>query len=288
MIKFLKEVFNHFFRSNTFQKGAALAYYAVFSLLPMIVIVTSILGIFFGKHAVSGEIYTQLKDILGSEAAQQIQAIIKNQHVHHNNVLTTVIGFVTLGLSASGMFSQIHNAFNSLWDIKAKPKSSILRYVTKHFTSFGVIIVLFFIILISTTISSFLLKYTDGIHDDYKLSYLYEHLLSFAVISIVFMIMFKVLGDAKVNWKAALFGGLFTSLLFLFGKVGIGMYIGHSHISSTFGSASVLALLMLWVYYTSQIVFLGASFVKVISDTIGHEIEPNANATRIIKVEVDS
>ena len=288
MLSFFKAVFNHFFSSNTFQKGASLAYYAVFSLLPIIIIITSLLGVFFGKQAVSGEIYIQLKDIIGNDASMQIQNIIKNQHTNHNSVLTSTIGFVTLAFSASGMFSQIHNSFNNIWNIKAKPKSSILKYLSKHLVSFLILIGLFFIILISTTINSFLVKYTNGLHSDFKFLYLYEHLISFVVLSIVFAIMFKFLGDAQVYWKATIFGGLFTALLFVFGKIGIGMYIGHSHISSTFGSASVLALLMLWVYYTSQIIFLGASFVKIISIRLGYEILPNINAVKIENVEVDN
>lgn len=288
MIQLVKNVFSHFFNSNTFQKGASLAYYAVFSFLPMIIIITSLLGLFFGKQAVSGEIYTQLKDVLGSDASLQIQHFIKNQHTQYNSVLTSIIGFVTLAFSASGMFSQIHNSFNSIWNIKAKPKSSILKYLTKHLASFLILIGLFSILLISTVINSFLMEHSTGLHSDYKFLHLYEHLVSFIIISIVFAIMFKFLGDAKVHWKATILGGLFTAVLFIFGKAGIGMYIGHSHISSTFGSASVLALLMLWVYYTSQIIFLGASFVKVISTQLGYEILPNTNAVKIESIEVNN
>ena len=109
MIRFVKDIFNHFFDSNTFQKGASLAYYAVFSILPIIIIIISLLGFFWGKQAVSGEIYIQLKDVLGNDASMQIQNIIKNKHTNHKSVLTSIIGFATLAFSASGMFSQIHN-----------------------------------------------------------------------------------------------------------------------------------------------------------------------------------
>ncbi len=286
MTTFIKEVFNHFFDSNTFQKGASLAYYAVFSLLPMIIIITSLLGLFFGKQAVSGEIYTQLKEVLGNDASLQLQDIIKNQHTKYNSVLTSIIGFATLAFSASGMFSQIHNSFNSIWNIKAKPKSSILKYLSKHLASFLILIGLFLIILTSTAVNTFLVKHADSFHHDYKFSYIYEHLASFLVLSLVFAIMFKFLGDAKVHWRATILGGIFTAFLFIFGKIGIGMYIAHSHISSTFGSASVLALLMLWVYYTSQIIFLRASFVKIIGSKLGYEILPNTNAVKIENVEV--
>lgn len=287
MLRFLKELFGHFFSSSTFQKGASLAYYAVFSILPIIVIVTSLLGLFFGKEAVSGEIYAQLKDTLGDNTAIQIQQIIKNQHLNHNNVITTIIGVATLGFGASGMFSQIHNSFNSIWNIKAKPKSSVLKYLYKHLFSFTVMVLLFFIMLLSTSLNSFLVKNSNSFSSDSTLYYLYEHFASYLVLSIVFAVMFKFLGDAKVHWKASLLGGLFTALFFILGKTIIGIYIGQSHMSSTFGAASVLAVLMLWVYYTSQIIFLGASFVKVISHRLGHEIQPNRNAVKIKSVEID-
>lgn len=281
MISFLKSVFNHFLKSDTLQKGATLAYYAVFSLFPIIIIVTSLFGIFLGEKAVSGEIHVHLKDILGSDAATQIQDIIKNQHINHNNILTTIIGFGTLVFSASGMFSQTHNAFNSIWGIEEKSKSNPIKYFTKHLVSFTILIFLFFIIVISTTLNSLLIKYTQDLHVNFKFFYVYEHIASFLVLSIIFSIMFKFLGDAKVQLKPAILGGLFTALLFIFGKAAIGFYIGHIHISTTFGSASLLALLMLWVYYTSQIIFLGASFVKVISEKLGCEIIPGKNAVMI-------
>ena len=286
MLIFFRDVFNHFINSNTFQKGAALAYYAVFSIFPIIIIVISILGIIFGKQAVTGEVFDQLKDVMGTEGASQIQNIIKQQHVNHNSILTTIIGFFTLIFSASGMFSQIHNAFNSIWNIKAKPKNNIIRYFTKHLFSFTLLIVLFFILIVSSSINAFLIKHSESLHSDYKLSYLYEHFSSFIIITTLFTIMFKFLGDAKTNWKPAIISGLFTAILFILGKIGIAIVISKSHLSTTFGSASVLALIMLWVYYTSQIIFLGATFLKVLSDKIKLPIQPDNNAIKIIQQEV--
>lgn len=286
MLTFFKEVINHFLSSNTFQKGASLAYYTVFSIFPIIIIITSILGIFFGKQAVSGEIYTQLNSSLGSDASHQIQQIIKNQHQQHNSVITTILGFVTLLLSASGMFSQIHNAFNAIWNIKAKPKNSIIRYFSKHFMSFTIMILLFFILIISTSANSFLIKHSDFLHNNLKLTYLYEHLISYIVTALLFGLMFLFLGDAKIHWKPAFISGLFTAFLFLLGKVGISFYLGRSHLSTTFGTASVLALIMLWMYYTSQIIFLGASFIKVVSDSMNLPIQPNKNAVKTINKEI--
>ena len=287
-MKFIKEVFNHFFDSNTFQQGAALAYYFVFSLIPMIIIITSLLGLFFGDYAVSGEVYAQLKDILGGDGAKQIESIIKNHHTIHSSGLTTIVGLFTLIFSASGMFSQIHNSFNSIWNIKEKPMSSIVKYILKHIVSFFIMIGSFFIILISTIISSFIIKHSNNFHGDYNFIYVYEHFLSLAVMSVVFALMFKFLGDTVIAFKAIVIGSIITSLLFIFGKFCISLYIGHSNISSTFGSASILALLMLWVYYTTQIIFLGASFVYVISKRLGYEIQPTNNAVKIKNVEINN
>ncbi|MCE7992147.1 MAG: YihY/virulence factor BrkB family protein [Roseivirga sp.] len=288
MLQVLKNTFSHFSESEASQKAAALAYYTVFSMLPMIVIIISVLGAFWGKQAVAGEIYLQLKDILGDTASLQIQEVVKNQHVHYNSSITCIIGFVTLFFSASGMFNQVHTSFNGIWNIKERPKNGVIRYLTKNLSSILILMLLFSLILISTSINSLLIKYSKDLHTDYMLLNVYEHIVSFVMIALIFFLMFKSLGDAKVNWKAALSGGVFTTLMFFGGKILIGLYIGHSHTSTVFGSASVLALIMLWVYYISQIVFLGASFVKVMSDKLGLQILPIHHAVKVEHREVDS
>ena len=281
MKKILKEVFIHFLNSNTFQEGASLAYYTIFSFVPIIIIFISLFGFFFGDQAVSGEVYTQLKGVFGNDASIQIQEIIKNHHTNHNSITTTIIGFVILIFSALGMFTQIHDSFNSIWNVNVKSKSSIIKYFSKYLVSLFLLISLFFIIFISTIISSLLITYSQNLHVDYNFLYIYEHFLSFAIMSIVFTIMFKFLGDAQLHWKVTFIGGLITSLLFIFGKVVIAWYIGYSHLSSTFGSAMFLVLLLLWIYYTSQILFLGASFVKVISSRFGYEIIADNDSVKI-------
>ncbi|MBT3587607.1 MAG: YihY/virulence factor BrkB family protein [Flavobacteriaceae bacterium] len=286
--KLLKDVFIHFFKSNTFQKGAALAYFAVFSFIPMIVIIISLLGLFFGEDAISGEVYLKLKGFLGSEASLQVQKLIKVQHINHDSILTTIVGFVVLFFTASRMFNQIHNSLNSIWDIKSKPKNGILYFVIKNVSSILLIIVLFFLIFISTSTTSFIHKFTGDIYYIKKFSFVYEHLITYLSISLMYAIMYAFFTDAKVYWKAALLGGLFTSVLFLIGKAGIVMYIGNTNFDSAFGSASVLALFMVWVFYIAQSIFLGASFVKVYSDYLGVEIKPNSDAVKVEEIEVNN
>lgn len=280
-IQLIKDVLRHFSKSNTFEKGAALAYYTVFSFLPMIIIIISVLGILYGQDAVSGELFTKIKGFLGEDGANEIQTLLKNQHTNHNSKLTSITGGITLALSATGMFSQVRNSFNAIWRLQPQPKSSMLKYITSHINAFSILIIIGFILLLSTTINSFLYKYSTAMPTDYQNLHLYEHLISLVVISIIFSIMYRYLGDARVPWKTTLVTGVFTSILFFVGKIGIGMYLAHSNISTTFGSASVIALLMVWVYYTSQIIFLGASFAYEYGRMIGLEIEPNSDVIKL-------
>tara|TARA_B100001059_G_scaffold72847_1_gene70122 strand:+ start:140 stop:970 length:831 start_codon:yes stop_codon:yes gene_type:complete len=275
MIKLIKDSFTHFLDSDPFQEGAALAYYSIFSLVPVIIIIISILDLFFSKQMVSGEIFGLFKDLLGEDAAAQLQNTINDQNTNHNSVVTTIIGFVTLAFTASGILSQIHDSFNRIWNLNAKVKNNIFSYASKHVMSFVLLIVFLFFIFLTTCLNSFLVKHYDSIHIDYNYLVVVEHLFSFVVASIIFTIMYKTLGDAKLNLKPAILGGLVTSFLFFVGKIGIVTYFGYSNPSSNFGASSFLGLFMLWIYYISQIIFFGASFVKVVSDRLNLLIVKN-------------
>jgi len=286
--KLLKDVSIHFFKSNTFQKGAALSYFAVFSFIPMIVVIISLLGMFFGEDAISGEVYLKLKGFLGSKASLQVQNLIKVQHINHDSILTTAVGSVVLFFTASRMFNQIHNSLNSIWNIKSKPKNGIIYFLMKNISSIFLLIVLFFVIFVSTSATSFIHKFTGDFYYITKFSFIYEHLITYLSISLMYAIMYTFFGDAKIYWKAALLGGFFTSVLFLIGKAGIAFYISNTKFDSTFGSASILAIFMIWVFYISQSIFLGASFVKVYSDYLGVKIAPNSDAVKVKEIEVNS
>ena len=272
MIKLIKDSFAHFLDSNPFQEGAALAYYSIFSLVPIIIIIISILDLFFSKQMVSGEVFSLFKNFLGEDAATQIQNTIKDQNTNHNSVVTTIIGFVTLAFGSSGVLSQIHDSFNRIWNLNAKVKNNIFSYASKHLMSFVLLTVFLFFIFLTTCLNSFLVKHYNSIHIDYNYLVVVEHIISFVVASIIFTIMFKTLGDVKLNLKPAIFGGLITSFLFFVGKVSVGLYLGYTNPTSNFGASSFLGLFMLWVYYISQTIFIGASFVKVISERLGVEI----------------
>lgn len=270
---FSRNIFQHFFSSNTFQEGAALAYYTVFSLSPMIVIVVAVLGGIWGEAAVAGELYKGLNSVLGDEAAQQMENMVKQQHLKHNSLWTTIAGVLTLALGATGMFNQLHTSFNNIWGVSAKAKGGLWGYFSKHAVAFGLLIMTFFLMLLSLSVNSFLMQFADQVTTPFPIGVMTEHLISIVLLTVVFALMFKNLGDANIDWQLALAGGLFTALLFTVGKAAIGLYIGSSSIATTFGAASVIALLMVWVYYTSQILFLGASFVYVLAEQWGRKIE---------------
>lgn len=284
-MNFLKDLLNHFLVSNTFQIGAALAYYTVFSFLPVIMLGISIFGWVYGEDAVSGDLYHQLQNYVGAEAAQQIQNLVRNHHLQHNNWITGAIGLFTMILSASGLITQLHSALNNIWNIQTKGGNGVLRYVRKHVVAFVILLVLFIAIFVSTVIHLLLVhKAGEGTSDTLWL-YFAEHFISFLLMAGMCAIIFKFLSDAVVRTKVVIAAGLFTATLFLVGKIGIGQYVVHSHLNSTFGAASVLAVMMVWVYYSAQILFLGASFAEVLSDKLNAHIQPKPHAVKIRQVE---
>ena len=285
-MKFLKDLYHHYMRSNTFEKGAALSYYTVFSFLPIIMIITSILGIMVKEDAISAEVLKVLKNIVGPQGADQLENIIITQHLYHDNLFTTIVGTATFLLAATGMFNQIQKSLNGIWGLKAKPERGILNYFVRHITSFVILLSIGFILLVSTALNSLLLTFSSKLPDSFVNAPLYEHLGSFFLITLLFAILFRFIRTAIVPWKNAIVSAGFTTILFLIGKVGIGFYIAHSTINSTFGAASILALLMIWVYYSSQILFMGATFAFVFGQKTGYEIRPTNQAVRFVQKEL--
>lgn len=234
----------------------------------MILISIYILGLIFGKDIVSAEIFRQLGDVFGDNAAQQIKTLINNQAALATAGWSAIIGFGILAFSASGMFNQIHSSFNEIWQPEPRIKSSVLSYIVQRGTAFLILIVSFFLLFVSTSINSFLVRHSRILSEGDRVYALYEHWTSFLVLSILFALIFQFLSDARHKVWISLSGGMFTSLFFILGKIGVSAYLQHSTTASIFGSASILALIMTWVYYISQIVFLGACFIKILSDTI--------------------
>ena len=274
MLKLLKDLFRHYISSNTFEKGAALSYYTVFSFIPITLIISNILGIVLKQEAISNEQNSILKNMVGEQGALQLEKIIDNQHLYHSNTIETFIGVGAMLLAASGMFNQIQRSITAIWRLEPNPSKSIFNYFVRYLFSLFFLMIVLFILLLSTTINSLLFKFSSNLPDSFTHVHLYENLISFFLITILFTLLFKVIGNANVHWKIAMLAAGFTSVLFFIGKAAIGLYIAKSSLNSTFGAASAIAILMIWVFYTSQILFIGASFAFVYGRHTGLDIKP--------------
>ena len=279
-----------FIADEAFKLSASLSYYTIFSLGPMMMIIISLAGIFFGRDAVQGKIYHQIRGLVGNDAALQIQDIIRNIEVSRHGTAGAIVGFVFLLIGATGVFAEIQGSINYIWSVRAKPKKGWLKFLTNRVISFSMIIATGFILLVSLIINALmdilndrLLHFLSGY--TVYLFYTLNVLLIFVVIGILFAIIFKVLPDAEIAWKDAAIGASFTSLLFLCGKFLIGYYLGNSNVGTTYGTAASIIIILLWVYYSSIILYFGAEFTKVYSLRLGAGIKPSGTAVYIIKQE---
>ncbi|MEJ2005246.1 MAG: YihY/virulence factor BrkB family protein [Cyclobacteriaceae bacterium] len=216
----------------------------------------------------------------------QFEKLIKNQHLNHNSLLNTLAGFITLALASTAGFSQLQRSLNAIWQIRTKPKSNILNYIVKRLTFFLALITLGFVLILSTMLGKLVVSFSENLPEFLANARLYESLLSFLLITLMLVALFRFLGSAKVPWKNALVSAGFTSILFLLGKEAINMYIAHSNLSSTFGAASIIALLMIWVFYTAQILYLGACFALIFGKKYGCRITPDEKSVRIVQKEI--
>lgn len=286
----LKKAATEFLADNGMKLSAALSYYTIFSIGPLLIVVISLAGIFYGREAVEGKIYEQINGFVGSKAALQIQDIIQNIEESQLSASGAVIGVVILIIGATGVFTEIQDSINYIWSVKAKPQKGWLHLIMNRVISFSLIVSFGFILLVSLVIHALV----DFLHTtllnffDEVTVYLFQginYIFLFVVISFLFAIIFKVLPDASIKWKDAFIGAAFTSILFLVGKFLIGFYLSQSNIGVTFGTAASIVLLLLWVYYSSIILFFGAEFTKVYALHYGSGIQPDSSAVFIIKQE---
>lgn len=271
--------------------SASLSYYTVFAIGPVLIIIISLAGLFYGKEAVQGKIYYQLNGLLGSNAALQIQEIIKNIEQSQFSASGAILGLGVFLIGATGVFTEIQDSINFIWSVKAKPQKGWLKLLINRVISFSLIISFGFILLVSLIIHALVDLLYDRFIElfDEVTVYVFQainYVLLFVIISSLFAIIFKVLPDARIKWKDAFVGAGFTAGLFIIGKFLIGLYIANSTVSATYGAAASIVLILLWVYYSSIILYFGAEFTKVYALSYGHGIEPDKTAVFIIKQEV--
>ena len=288
----LKESFKGFSDYKVPKLSASLAYYTVFSLGPLLIVIIFLTSIFLGREAVEGSIYAQIQGFVGDDAAKQIQDIIKNASITGKGTVAAIIGIVTLLIGATTVFGEIQDSINDIWGLKPKPKQGWLKLIKNRLLSFGIIASLGFLLLVSlavTAVVEALGKRLEAAFPDVAVVvfYIINLILTLGVTTLLFAVIFKVLPDAKIKWSDVWAGAITTSLLFLVGKFAISFYISKSDVGSTYGAAGSLVILLVWIYYSSIILYFGAVFTKAYAVKYGSAIKPNDYAVTTKKVEIE-
>jgi membrane protein len=279
----LKDAFKGFSQDKVPKLSASLAYYTVFSLGPLLIMIIFICSIFWGREAIEGSIYTQMNGFVGEEAAKQIQEIVKNASLSESGTMAAVIGVIALLIGATGVFAEIQDSINGIWGLKPKPKGGFMKLIKTRLLSFGIIGSLGFLLLVSLAVTAVvegLNKQLQNIFPEVTvvIFYIINILLTLGVVTLLFAVIFKVLPDAKLKFKDVWAGSIATALLFMVGKFAISFYISKSEVGSTYGTAGSLVVILLWIYYSSIILYFGAEFTKAYVIKYGSHIQPNEYA----------
>lgn len=288
--RIIKKAFLSFLDDNAFKLSASLSYYTLFAIGPLLIIVISLAGIFFAQEAVQGKLYGQIKDLIGSNAALEVQMIIRHIREIRQSRTGAIIGFIILFVGATGVFTEIQGSINYIWSVRAKPEKGWLKYIVNRLLSFSLVVAMGFLLLVSLSVNALLELLSDRlIHyfHSYAIEVFYVLNLLFILIVIccLFAVIFRVLPDAHIQWKDAFVGAAFTSILFLLGKFLIGYYLGNSNIGLTYGAAASVVVLLVWVYYSSIILYFGAEFTRIYAIERGAGIKPSRTAVFIVRKE---
>ena len=284
----LKEAGSEWIEDHAPTLGAALAYYTVFSLAPLLIIIIGVAGLVFGPEAAQGQIFEQLRGLLGEAGAKSMQDLVENANAKPaTGIFATVIGIVTLLFGASGVFGQLQTSLNAIWGVQPKPGRGVLGIIQDRILSFGFILVVGFLLLVSLLLTAAIAlvgEWSGGMMPGMEfLIQLLNSGLSLAVITLLFAMLFKFLPDAKIAWHDVWIGAFITAALFTVGKFALGLYLGKSSVSSSYGAAGSLIVLLLWVYYSSQILFFGAEVTQVYANRFGSHVAPADNAVAVQK-----
>ena len=268
--------------------GAAVAYYTVFSLAPLLIIAMSIAGMVFGREAAQGQIFDQLRNLIGEASAGAMEEVVQSASSKPaTGVVATIIGFVALIVGASGVFGQVQTSLNAIWRVEPKPGRGLWGLLQDRVLSFGFILIVGFLLLISlilTAVIAFIGEWFGGFVPGIEMFIqILNAILSLAVITMLFAMIFKFLPDVKIAWRDVWIGALITAVLFTIGKEVLGLYLGKSGVASSYGAAGSLIVLLLWVYYSAQIVFFGAEFTKAYANRFGSRVTPAENAIAVSK-----
>lgn len=279
----MKETYYEWSEDNATLHAAAIAYYTILSLAPLLLIAIGIAGLVYGQRAAQGEVLEQTKGIIGPQAAQAVQDMLKNAQKPATNIVTAIVGFITLLIGAGGVFTRLQASMNAIWDVQPRPGLSIWATLRKYLFSYAMLLVIGFLLLVSLAVSA-----TLSVVTKYFVQLLPEglqftsHIINaaslFIITTILFAFIFKVLPQVKIPWKNVWVGAMITAILFTLGNVLIGLYLGKSAVASAYGAAGSVILILIWVYYSAQIFFVGAEFTQVWSRRRGTPIVPTKTA----------
>lgn len=278
----IRQAITEWKEDNAPRLAAAMAYYTAFSLAPILVIAISITGLIYDRQAAQERIIQQVGGLAGPAGEALIRTMLDASQSIGSNVLASIFGFVVLIFGAAGVFGQLQDALNTMWEVKPKPKRGISGLIKARFLSFAMVMGVGFLLLVSLVVSAALTVLQDwslGLFPGFEfVIQVINFVVSFLIITVLFALIFKFVPDADIRWKDVWLGAAVTALLFTIGKTVIGLYLGNSGTAEKFGTAGSLVVLLLWVYYTAQISFFGAEFTQVYANMLGSKVRPDKDA----------
>lgn len=287
--RLLKETFKEWNEDKASRLAAALSYYTVFSLAPLLIITIAIAGAVFGDDAARGEIVRQIQGLVGKDGAEVIQTALENAQRPDTRNLASIISIGVLLFGASNVFAQIQDALNTIWEVQPKPGRSLVQTLRKRFLSFAMVGGVGFLLLVSLIVNTGLAAMVNyfsnlvpGVDWIWQIA---NFAISFGVITFLFAIIYKFMPDVKINWSDVWVGSAITSLLFVIGKSLLGLYLGNGSFGSAYGAAGSLVVVLAWINYAAQIIFFGAEFTQVYASKYGSRIVPDENAMRVPEVD---
>ena len=278
----LKESGQGWSRDNASLLAAALAYYTIFALAPLMVIAVAVAGAVFGDAAVQGQIVTEIDHLVGTETAVVIQNLVANASQSGDSFLATVLSAILLLLGASSLFTQLQRTLNMIWGLATAPEKGILNVLRKRSLAFGMVLVVGLLLLVSLAMSTIITAFGQRLEAWFPgiggtLPQL-DFLASLLILTVLFALLYKILPDAQLTWKDVIMGAIVTTLLFMLGRFLIGLYLARSTVTSTYGAAGSFVLILLWVYYSAQIFLFGAEFTQVYANKYGSRLKPDNHA----------
>jgi len=290
--KLFKITLSEWINKDPFRQSAVIAYYAIFSIPGLLFLIITITGYFFEKDVVDQSILAQVSSTMGADTAAQIKEMLINASQSKSTVLGSIIGIIILLVGATGVFVELQKTLNIIWQVKVVPQKGILLILKARLFSFGLILAIAFLLLISLVISTALAAMSDWIKADAAglvviIFNILNFIFSLAVISILFALMFKILPDAKIKWKHVWLGSLIAGLLFTIGKTALAFYFGKAEPASVYGTAGSIILILLWVSYSSMILFFGAEFTAAYANMYSGKVPPTEIAKSVVPGKVD-